>query len=70
MSTLALILVMFLSTAGPAAVIAFVGYAAVKSVARNPSASAKIFIVMILSFIFSEAIAVLALLILYTLFAK
>lgn len=70
MSTLALILVMFLSTAGPAAVIAFVGYAAVKSVARNPSASAKIFIVMILSFIFAEAIAILALLILYNLFTK
>ena len=70
MSTLALILVMFLSTAGPAAVIALVGSAAVKSVARNPSASARIFIVMILSFIFSEAIAVLALLIIYNLFAK
>lgn len=70
MSTLALIIVMFLSTAGPAAVIAFVGYIAVKSVARNPSASSKIFIVMILSFIFSEAIAILALLIVYNLFAK
>ncbi|MCX5698460.1 MAG: ATP synthase F0 subunit C [Candidatus Omnitrophica bacterium] len=70
MSTLALILVMFLSTAGPAAVIALVGSAAVKAVARNPSASARIFIVMILSFIFSEAIAVLALLIIYNLFAK
>jgi len=70
MSTLALIFVMFLSTAGPAAVIAFVGSVAVKSVARNPSASAKIFIVMILSFIFAEAMAVLALLILYNLFAK
>jgi F0F1-type ATP synthase membrane subunit c/vacuolar-type H+-ATPase subunit K len=70
MSSLVLILVMFLSTAGPAAVIAFVGYAAVKSVARNPSASPKIFIVMILSFIFSEAIAILAMLILYNLFAK
>jgi F0F1-type ATP synthase membrane subunit c/vacuolar-type H+-ATPase subunit K len=70
MSTLALIIVMFLSTAGPAAVIALVGFAAVKSVARNPSASSKIFIVMILAFIFSEAIAILALLILYNLFSK
>ena len=70
MSALALIFVMFLSTAGPVAVIALVGSAAVKSVARNPSAAAKIFIVMILAFIFSEAIAVLALLILYNLFAK
>ena len=61
---------MFLSTAGPAAVIAVVGFAAIKSVARNPSASSKIFIVMILAFIFSEAIAILALLILYNLFSK
>lgn len=70
MSTVALILVMILSTAGPAAVIALVGFSAVKSIARNPSASSKIFIVMILAFIFSEAIAILALLILYNLFTK
>ena len=70
MSTFALILVMILSTAGPAAVIAVVGFSAVKSIARNPSASSKIFIVMILAFIFSEAIAILALLILYNLFAR
>lgn len=70
MSTFALVLVMLLSTAGPAAVIAFVGFAAVKSVARNPSASPRIFIVMILSFLFAEAIAILALLILYNLFTK
>jgi len=61
---------MILSTAGPATVIAFVGYSAIKSIARNPSASSKIFIVMILAFIFAEAIAILALLILYNLFAK
>jgi len=61
---------MILSTAGPAAVIALVGFSAVKSIARNPSASPKILIVMILAFIFSEAIAILALLILYNLFAK
>ena len=70
MSTFALILVMILSTAGPAAVIALVGFSAVKSIARNPSASSKIFIVMILAFIFSEAIAILAHMILYNLFTR
>lgn len=70
MQNLVLIITMFLSTAGPAAVIAFVGFSAVKSVARNPAASSKIFIAMILSFIFAEAIAVLALLIVYNLFSK
>jgi len=70
MSNLTLTLIMFLSTAGPSAVIAFVGYSAVKSVARNPSASPRIFIAMILAFIFAEAIAVLALLIVYNLFNR
>jgi F0F1-type ATP synthase membrane subunit c/vacuolar-type H+-ATPase subunit K len=70
MQNLILIITMFLSTAGPAAVIALVGFSAVKSVARNPSASSKIFIAMILAFIFAEAIAVLALLIVYNLFTK
>jgi len=70
MSNFVLVLLMFLSTAGPSAVIAFVGYSAVRSVSRNPSASPKIFIAMILAFIFAEAIAVLALLIVYNLFSK
>jgi len=70
MSNLIILLLMFLSTAGPAAVITFVGYTAVKSVARNPSASPKIFIAMSLVFVFAEAIAVLALLIIYNLFNK
>jgi len=59
---------MLLSTLGPAAVIGYVGYAAVKAVARNPAASPKILLAMITAFIFSEAIAVLALLVVYNLF--
>lgn len=70
MTNFIIVLLMFLSTAGPAAVIAFVGHSAVISVARNPSASPKIFIAMILSFVFAEAIAVVALLIIYSLFSK
>ncbi|MBN2120277.1 MAG: ATP synthase F0 subunit C [Candidatus Omnitrophica bacterium] len=61
-------LIMFLSTIGPAAVIAVVGYAAVKAVARNPSASPRILLSMITAFLFAEAIAILALLIVYNLF--
>lgn len=69
-SEVIVILLMFLSTAGPAAVIAYVGSAALKAVSRNPSASPKIFIVMILSFIFAGSIAVVAMLIIYNLFNK
>ena len=42
MRNLIIIIVMLLSTLGPAAVIGVVGYAAVKAVGRNPSASARI----------------------------
>ena len=59
---------MLLSTLGPAIVIAMVGFAAVKAIARNPAASPRILLAMITAFIFSEAIAVLALLVVYNLF--
>jgi len=62
-------LVMLLSTMGPAAVIGLVGASAVKALGRNPSASPKILLAMIISFIFAEAIAVLALLMIYNLFS-
>ena len=68
--SLGLMMLMFLSTAGPAAVIAFCGTVRGRAVARNPAASARIFIAMILSFIFAEAIAVIALFIVYNLFSK
>jgi F0F1-type ATP synthase membrane subunit c/vacuolar-type H+-ATPase subunit K len=68
MRNLVIILIMFLSTAGPAGVIAIVGQAAVKAVGRNPSASPRILLSMIIAFLFAEAIAVMALLISYNLF--
>jgi len=70
MQNVVIILIMLLSTLGPAAVIAIVGYSAVKSVGRNPTASPKIFLVMILAFIFAESIAIIALLVTFQLFSK
>ena len=61
-------LLMLLSTLGPSAVIAVVGFGCVRAIARNPAASAKVLLVMITSFIFSELIAVLGLLLVYILF--
>jgi len=63
-----IILIMVLATLGPAAVIAIVGFAAVKAVGRNPSAAAKILMSMITAFVFAEAIAILALLVVFNLF--
>jgi len=68
MRNLTIILIMLLSTIGPAAVVGLVGYAAVRAVGRNPAASARILVAMIVAFIFAEAIAVMALLMVFTLF--
>ena len=68
MRNLTLIMIMILSTLGPAIIVGLVGYAAVKAVGRNPSASARILLAMIISFIFAEAIAVLSILVVFNLF--
>ena len=68
MKTFTIILIMLISTLGPSAVIAMVGYASVRALGRNPSAAPKILLSMILAFIFAEAIAIIGLLIVYNLF--
>lgn len=68
MRNITIILIMLLSTLGPAVIVGLVGYAAVKAVGRNPSASPRILLAMILSFIFAEAIAILAILVVFNLF--
>jgi F-type H+-transporting ATPase subunit c len=68
MKNFTIILIMLISTLGPSAVIAAVGFASVKALGRNPSAAPRILISMILAFIFAEAIAILGLLIVYNLF--
>ena len=68
MKNLTIILIMLISTLGPSAVIAAVGYASVRALGRNPSAAPRIFISMILAFIFAEAIAVIALLAIMNIF--
>ena len=68
MNILTIILMMTLSTLGPSLVIAFIGYGAVKALGRNPSAAPKIFLSMMFAFCFAEAIAIVALLVIYNLF--
>ncbi|MFA6079688.1 MAG: ATP synthase F0 subunit C [Candidatus Omnitrophota bacterium] len=68
MRNLTIILIMLLSTMGPAVIVGLVGYAAVKAVGRNPAASPRIMLAMILSFLFAESIAVLAILVVFNLF--
>ena len=68
MKNFTIILVMLISTLGPSAVIAAVGYSSVRALGRNPSAAPKILVAMIVAFLFAEAIAVIGLLIVYNLF--
>ena len=63
-------LVMFVTIIGPSAVIAAIGYASIRALGRNPSAAPKILQAMIVSLIFAESIAVMALLILFQLFGR
>lgn len=62
-------LVLFVTILGPSTVIAAIGYASIRALGRNPSAAPKILQAMIVALVFSEAIAVIALLILFQLFA-
>ncbi|MFH1678146.1 MAG: ATP synthase F0 subunit C [Candidatus Omnitrophota bacterium] len=59
---------MLIATLGPALVIGIVGYAAVRALGRNPSAAPRIFISMMMAFVFSEGIAIIALLVVMNLF--
>ena len=70
MRNLVIILVMFVTILGPSAVIAAIGYASIKALGRNPSAAHKILQAMIISLVFAESIAVIALLVLFQLFGK
>ncbi len=63
-----IIFVMVVTILGPSAVIAAIGFASVRALGRNPSAAPKILIAMIIALIFAEAIAVIALLVLFQLF--
>jgi F-type H+-transporting ATPase subunit c len=63
-------LVMFVTIVGPSAVIGAIGYASIRALGRNPSAAPKILQAMIIALVFAEAIAVIALLILFQLFGR
>ena len=65
-----IIIVMFVTILGPSGVIAAISYSSIRALGRNPSAAPKILLAMIIGLIFAEAIAVIALLILFQLFGR
>ena len=62
-------LIFALCILGPSLIIASAGYASISALGRNPSAAPKIFTAMIMLLIFGAAIAIIALLVLFQLYA-
>lgn len=67
-ATIVIILILLAVTLGPSFIIGLIGYASVQALGRNPSAAPKIQLAMIIAFVFAEAIAIIALLVVFNLF--
>ena len=65
---LALLLIFMFCIMGPCAVFAAGSYASIIALGRNPSSAPKIFTALIISLIFAQSLAVIALLIVFQLF--
>ncbi len=68
--TFLILMVMFIAVMGPSLVIAVLGFAVIKALSRNPSASSKIFLGMGIMLVFVESISVLAILVVFQLFSR
>ena len=64
----ALVIIFGLSLLGPCAVFAASSYASINALGRNPSSAPKIFTAMVVALIFAQALAVIAMLIVFQLF--
>ena len=62
--------VMFIAVMGPSVVIAVLGHAVIKALARNPSAASKYFMGMVILLVFVEAISIIAILVIFQLFGN
>jgi F0F1-type ATP synthase membrane subunit c/vacuolar-type H+-ATPase subunit K len=64
-----ILLIFAFAIMGPCAIIAASGYASIQALGRNPSAAPKIFTAMIILLVFGMAVATIALLVLFQLYA-
>lgn len=64
-----LLIIFALCILGPCAVFAASSLASIDALARNPSSAPKIFTAMIIALVFAEALAIIALLIVFQLFS-
>lgn len=68
MRNFVILFVMFFTILGPSIVIAAIGFAAIRALGRNPSASPKILPAMVIALVFAEAVAIIGLLVLFHIF--
>jgi F0F1-type ATP synthase membrane subunit c/vacuolar-type H+-ATPase subunit K len=66
---IALIIIFSLCVLGPCAVFAISSFASINALGRNPSSAPKIFTGMIISLIFAQTLAIVAMLIVFQLFS-
>lgn len=66
---IAIISIFAMCILGPALVIAACGFASISALGRNPSSAPKVFTAMVILLIFVEAIAIIALLVVFQLFS-
>lgn len=67
---LALVLIFGLCILGPCAVFAAGTFSSIGSLGRNPSSAPKIFTAMIIALVFAQSLAIIAMLIVFQLFAS
>lgn len=67
---LAIILIFALCILGPSAVFAASSFASINALGRNPSSAPKIFTAMIISLVFAQTLAIIAMLIAFQLFSS
>ena len=67
---LALIIIFGLCILGPCGVFAAGGFASINALGRNPSSAPKIFTAMIIALVFAQALAIIAMLIVFQLFSS
>ena len=67
---LALVIIFGLSILGPSMVFALACFAGINALGRNPSSAPKIFTGMIISLVFAQTLAIIAMLIFFQLLAS
>jgi len=67
---LAIIIIFGLCIIGPSAVFALTSFASINALGRNPSSAPKIFTGMIISLVFAQTLAIIAMLIAFQVFTS